>query len=103
MKFLKKMDGITFMKFTFDTNYSEEELKFIKENDCVILSEIKLSKTNFAENEYPRRMFRFGGTYVGEIFDEEINDFSWAVLSKWKGVYQFTSYYNTLQQLEQGL
>lgn len=48
-------------------------------------------------------MICFGGTYVGEVFDEENKDFSWAVLSKWKGVYQFTSYYSTLQQLEQGL
>lgn len=41
------------MKFIFDTNYSEEELEFIKENNGVILSEIKLSKTNFSENENP--------------------------------------------------
>lgn len=91
------------MKYIFDTTYSEEELGFIKKNNCTILSEIKLSKTNFSENENPRRMFCFGGTYVGEVFDEEINDFSWAVLSKWRGVYRFTSYYSTLQQLEQGL
>lgn len=91
------------MKFIFDTNYSEEELEFIKENNGVILSEIKLSKTNFSENENPRGMICFGGTYVGEVFDEENKDFSWAVLSKWKGVYQFTSYYSALQQLEQGL
>lgn len=28
---MKNMDRIIFMKFTFDTNYSEEELKVIKE------------------------------------------------------------------------
>lgn len=63
------------MKFIFDTNYSEEELEFIKKNNGVILSEIKLSKINFSEIENPRRMICFGRTYVGEVFDEENKDY----------------------------
>lgn len=91
------------MRFAFDMSYSEDELIFIKEHNCEILSEIKLSKTNFSERETPRRMFCYGGTYVGEILDDEKDGFCWAILSKWKGVYRFTSYYKTLESLEQGL
>lgn len=35
------------MKYIFDATYSEEELGFIKKNNCTILSEIKLSKLIF--------------------------------------------------------
>lgn len=91
------------MKFTFDTNYSEEEQIFLEAHNCEILSEIKLSKTNFSEGEIPRRMFRYGGTYVGEIIDDETNGLCWGILSKWKGVYRFTSIYETLEDLEQSI
>ncbi|MDE5557242.1 MAG: hypothetical protein K2J32_06045 [Ruminococcus sp.] len=91
------------MKFILNTDYSEEELKWLKENNCKILSEIKLSRTNFSENEVPRRMFKYGGAYIGEVFDDEYNEFIWAVLSKWKKVWHFCDYYDSLDSLEQGL
>lgn len=91
------------MKFILNTDYSEEELKWLEENNCKILSEIKLSRTNFKENEIPRRMFKYGGAYIGEVLDNEDNEFMWAVLSKWKGVYNFTYCYESLDTLEQGL
>ncbi|MDE6426830.1 MAG: hypothetical protein K2K89_11965 [Ruminococcus sp.] len=91
------------MKFIFNTDYSEEELKWLEEHDCKILSEIKLSRTNFKENEIPRRMFNYGGLYIGEVFDDEDNEFIWAELSKFKGVYRFSTYWGTLDSLEQGL
>ena len=50
------------MKFVLDTNYSAEELNVLESLGCEVLSEIKLSKTNFSEYEIPRRMFRYGGT-----------------------------------------
>ena len=91
------------MKFIFDTNYSEEELHFFAEHNCTILSEIILSKTDFSESEAPRRMFNYGGTYIAEIIDDETGNLVWAVLSKWKGVYHFSTYYDCLEALEQGL
>lgn len=56
------------MKFKLDTHYSEEELKFIKKHNCEIPSEIKLSKVDLLENEMPRRMLRYGRTYIAEIY-----------------------------------
>ena len=91
------------MKFRFSVDYSEEELQFLTAHDCEILSEIRLSKTRFAESETPVRMFRYGGTYIAEVFDEESNCPVWAVLSKWKGVYHFPAYFDSLEALEQGL
>lgn len=91
------------MKFVLDTKYSEAELEFIKKHNCVIISEIKLSKFKFSENETPRRILKYGGTYVAEICDDESNELVWAVLSKWKGVYHFSNIYGTLDMLEQGL
>ena len=91
------------MKFKFDTNYSENELNFIKENNCEILSEIKLSKTNFSDYEIPRRMIRYCGSYIGEITDDETNSPTWAVLEKWKGVYHFWGGYDSLEAMQQGL
>ncbi len=44
------------MKFKLDAHYSEKELEFLEKHNCKILSEIKLSKTNFSEYEVPRRM-----------------------------------------------
>ena len=40
------------MKFVLDTNYSAEELNVLESLGCEVLSEIKLSKTNFSEYEY---------------------------------------------------
>lgn len=91
------------MKFKLDTNYSEEELQFLAKHNCKILSEIKLSKINFSENEVPRRLFNYGGTYIAEIVDDETGNLVWAVLSKWKGIYHFSTYYDCLETLEQGL
>lgn len=91
------------MKFKFSTDYSEEEMKWLEENNAEIMSEIKLSRVDFSESGTPRRMFKYGGAYVGEVFDSEYNEFGWAVLSKWKGVYRLDDYYGTLDSLEQGL
>ena len=91
------------MRFKLDASYSEEESRFLTEHDCEILSEMKLSNTNFSEQEVPRRMFRYGGAYIAEIMDDETGDFVWAVLSTWKGVYRFTDCYDCLEALEQGL
>lgn len=91
------------MKFRFDTNYTEEEMLFLEYHHCEILSEIKLSKTNFSECEIPRRMFQYGDSYIGEIIDEENDELAWAVLSKWKGVYHWSEIYPDLKSLEQGL
>lgn len=90
------------MKFKLDTHYSEEELKFVKKHNCEILSEIKLSKVDLLENEVPRRMLKYGGTYITEIIDDESDEQIWVVLSKWKGIYYFSSYYDNLESLEQG-
>lgn len=103
MVILVPMELEKIMKFKLNTNYSEEELKFFKAHNCEILSEINLSKTNFSEYEVPRRMFKYGGAYIAEIIDDETNNFVWAVLSKWKGVYHFSAYYDCLEVLEQGL
>ncbi|MCM1315148.1 MAG: hypothetical protein NC205_08580 [Prevotella sp.] len=48
-------------------------------------------------------MFKYGGAYIGEVFDDEDNEFIWAELSKFKGVYRFSTYWGTLDSLEQGL
>lgn len=91
------------MTFRLDTNYSEKEWEFLKEHHCKVLSVIKLGKTNFSEYEIPRRIFEYGGVYIAEIIDAETNCFVWAVLSKWRGVYHFSQYYESLEGLEQGL
>lgn len=61
------------MVFKLDVNYSEEELKFIREHNCNILDEIKLSKTDFSGNEYPRRVFQYGSAYIAEILEGTMN------------------------------
>lgn len=91
------------MKFKLVITYSEEELKFIGKHNCIILPEIKLSKINFAKNEVPHRMLKYGGTYITEIWDDETDELVWAVLSKWKGMYHFSSYYDSLESLALGL
>ncbi len=91
------------MKFVLDTNYSAEELNVLESLGCEVLSEIKLSKTNFSEYEIPRRMFRYGGTYIAEIIDDETEGLVWAVLSKWKGIYHFSACGDSLETIIQGL
>ena len=91
------------MEFRFNTNYSENELAFLNEHHGEILSKINLSKTDFTEYEIPRRMFRYYGTLVVEIIDDETGDLIWAVLSKHKGVWHVSSCYDSLKSLEQGL
>lgn len=91
------------MKFVLDTNYSAEELNVLESLGCEVLSEIKLSKTNFSEYEIPRRMFRYGGTYIAEIIDDETEGRVWAVLSKWKGIYHFSACSDSLETIIQGL
>ncbi|MCC8024694.1 MAG: hypothetical protein LIP16_05235 [Clostridium sp.] len=91
------------MKFIFDTKYSETELEFLSSHNCKIISEIKLSKMDLPEHEIPRRMFKYGGGYFGEIYDDESNKLVWAALRRWRGVYHFSTYYEDLDVLEQGL
>ena len=91
------------MKFIFDTKYSETELEFLSRHNCKMISEIKLSKMDLSEHEIPRRMFKYGSEYIGKILDDESNKLVWAVLSKWKGFYYFSTYYEDLDALEQGL
>lgn len=90
------------MKFIFNTDYSEEELKWLDEHNCKIMSEIKLSRTNFKENGIPRRMFKYGGAYIGEILDSEYNEFMWGVLTKWRKVWCFYDFYESLDALYEG-
>ena len=85
------------MKFIFDTKYSETELEFLSRHNCKMISEIKLSKMDLSEHEIPRRMFKYGSEYIGEILDDESNKLVW------KGVYYFSTYYEDLDALEQGL
>ena len=91
------------MKFILDTNYSESERQFLELHHCEILSEIRLSKVKFSEYEIPRRIFRYYGDYIAEIIDDETNRLAWAVLSKWKGVWSFPAYFDSLETLEQSL
>lgn len=91
------------MRYRLNTDYTADEMDFIARNNCVILSEIKLGRTDFSSNETPRRMFVYGGEYIAEIIDDESGEPVWAVLSKYKGVYRFTAYYGDLSALENGL
>ena len=47
--------------------------------------------------------FKYGSEYSWGNLDDESNKLVWAVLSKWKGVYYFSTYYEDLDALEQGL
>lgn len=91
------------MRFQFSTEYTKEEMQFLEQHHCKVLSEMKLSRTNFSEFDTPRRMFQYYGTYIGEIIDDESNELAWAVLSKWKGVYHWSGMYSDLHALEQGV
>ncbi len=91
------------MKYILDIDYSEEEHIFLEKNNCEIISEIKLSKTNFTEKEIPRRMIKYGGQYIAEIIDDETDEIVWAVLSKWKGIWHFCNCYDSLENMTQGI
>lgn len=91
------------MKYILDIDYSEEEHRVLENNNCEVISEIKLLKTDFTEKEIPRRMIKYGGQYIAEIIDTETDEVVWAVLSKWKGVWHFSSYYDSLENMIQGI
>jgi len=91
------------MTYRLNINYSEEERHFLEVNNCEIVLEIKLSKTNFSDKEIPMRMIKYGGQYIAEIVDDETEGIVWAVLSKWKGVWHFSSYYDSLESIIQGI
>lgn len=91
------------MKFQFSIEYTEEEMQFLEQHHCKILSELKLSGTCFSEYDTPHRMFQYYDTYIGEIIDDESKELVWAVLSKWSGKYHWSGMYSDLQALEQGL
>ncbi len=92
------------MKFKFSVEYNEEELAFIKSHDCEIISEIKLSKTDFSENEIPKRMIKYGDSYIGEIIDNEDGSLVWGVLGKGrKGIWHFRLEYDSLEAMAEGI
>lgn len=85
------------MKITLNTEYSEQDLAFLKEHSCEILSQIKLPE-DFSD-ALPLRMFTYGGAYIGEIQDED--GIVWACLNKFKGKYRWGECYENLQSLEE--
>ncbi|MGN0649446.1 MAG: hypothetical protein ACI4KM_03340 [Oscillospiraceae bacterium] len=91
------------MKYKLETTFNKEELFFIDEYKCEILSEIKLSKTKFKENEIPRRIIKYCGTYIAEIFDDEDNQFMWAILSKYKGIWSYSYCFETLEDMRDSI
>lgn len=91
------------MIYKVDTTYSEEEQRFLNSHSCEIISTINLSKTDFSDSQVPRRMIKYYGEYIAEIIDDETNEPVWAVLSKWKGVWRFTSIYESLENMAEGI
>lgn len=91
------------MKYILDIDYSEEEYRLLLKNNCEVISNIELRKTDFTEKEIPRRMIKYGGQYIAETIDAETDKIVWAVLSKWKGVWHFSSYYDSLENMMQGI
>ncbi len=91
------------MIYKLDVGYSEEERRFLNEHDCEIVSKIKLPNVIFADKEIPKRMIKYGGVYIAEIIDEETDDLIWVVLSKRKGVWRYTSCYDSLEGMIQGI
>lgn len=86
------------MKMTIKliTEYSEQELAFLKTHNCEILFKIKLPKD--FNDAPPLRMFTYGGAYIGEIKDED--GLVWAALGKFKGKYRWGECYESLSSLE---
>lgn len=91
------------MKYTMDTRFSDEELRILESYGCEIVPEISFARTDFAKNEIPQRMIKYGSTYIAEITDSESGESVWAVLSKWKGTWHSDSYYDSLEALMQGI
>ena len=89
------------MKYILDIDYSEEEHIFLKKNNCEVISEIELSKTDF--KEIPRRVIKYGRQYIAEIIDVETDEIVWVTLSKWKGVWHLSSCYNSLENMTRGI
>lgn len=87
------------MKFTFNTNYTEDELLFIEKHHIKIITELKLS--HLSSTDKPKRMIQYGRTYLAEI--EEDGELYWAVLDKWRDKYHFSQYYPDLQSMVDGL
>lgn len=46
---------------------------------------------------------KYGGIYIAEIYDDESAELVWAVLPKRRDIYHFSSVYDSLSSLEQGL
>lgn len=67
------------MTVKLGTEYSEKQLAFLKEHNC---------------------MFVYGGAYIGEIKDED--GLMWSVLSKFKGNYHWGECYEDSGALEDG-
>ena len=88
------------MKYILDTEYSAEEMDFIKKHNCEILSEIELCGVSFTET--PHRIIKYGKTYLAEIY-ETGEEPCFAVLEKFKGKYILGSCYSDLQSMEEGL
>lgn len=86
------------MMIRLNTQYTPEETAFLRKHNCEILSEIKLP--NRFDREIPKRMFVYGGAYIGEIEDEDGT--VWAVLSKFRGKYLWSECYSDLKALEEG-
>lgn len=86
------------MTVELSTEYSEKELAFLKEHNCEILSVIKLP--NDFNYELPKRMFIYGGAYIGEIEDED--GLIWAALSRFRGNYLWGECYGDMKALEDG-
>ncbi len=84
------------MVIRLSTDYSDEERVFLTGHGCEVLSEIKLP--NYFNCAVPRRMFVYGGSYIGEI--EEEDGLVWAVLSKFRGRFQWGECYADLKTLE---
>ena len=40
---------------------------------------------------------------IAEIVDDETEGIVWAVLSKWKGIWHFSSYYDSLEGIIEGI
>lgn len=86
------------MKIKLSTEYTPAETAFLREHGCETLSEIKLP--NCFDREIPKRMFIYGGAYIGEIEDED--GAVWAVLGKFKGKVLWGECYSDLKALEEG-
>ncbi len=86
------------LKIKLNTEYTPEETEFLHEHGCETLSEIKLP--NCFDREIPKRVFIYGGAYIGEIKDGD--RFVWAVLSKFKGKYLWGECYSDLKALGEG-